>query len=654
MSGSALMLPCCPHKFTFITWVLCDDNTFWSPPMDYNGSLLVTLYLCLTGIRPIHAGRYQPGIKQCQKQKQQQRTLSPLSLLPIDLLGQVFQWIPATGIEGARKDPSRLSVRAACRWLRDAFDSCNTHLVLVGAAAAEESKGSSQRRSYHALLQRLIARTSSLTSLRIKGWETGRELFKLHVPWGRLKKLDLSALPDENRYPATGGLRLQAFRSLAHCSALEELVVFSGCLFMSKPDTLPFRSTLRSLRLLYPSNSNLGRIAPLFTALQRLDTLEFDGTLDGALDLASVATCTGLRQLCLWLDAFDNVNDNMFSFTSLTQLTSLQLYESSDLSSVQPIALLSSLRHLELGDTYSITDLSPLGTLRALERLIMPSGSFVGSEACLSSCTSLRHLDLCDCHGNDGAAFNLPAISACTLLVYLDLSQSPVAGSLELLLPCTRLQRLFLMGCRQVTALAPLASLVELRVSGCEDLHSLSPLTACVSLSTLYVCHCRRVNSLAPLAACVQLKVLQLFGFKRFISLEPIAACTQLAWLNLNECNGIRSLAPLSACRALEMLQLRQCNNLASLEPLVACTALRRLDLSNLATPMDLAPLASCPSLQQLDLYGCWSVDLAPLRSCSRLVQLFLTVPLYLGAFHTFSHLKSLSIINNMNPDLII
>ena len=549
--------------------------------------------------------------------------------------------------EEPEMDPRKLSARAACRWLRDAFDSCNTHLVLVGAEAAG-SKDSAQRRSYHVLLQRLVARTSSLSSLRIKDWENGRELLKLPVQWDRLKKLDLSTL--QNPYSASGKPKLQAFGPLARCSALEELVISGGCLSMSKPDTLPFRSILRSLRLLYPSHTDLGSIAPLFTALQRLelDDFELDDDLDSKLDLASVAACAGLRQLDLRLDAFANINDNMSSLTSLKQLASLKLYGCSNMENLQPIALMSSLRHLELEEAYSITDISPLGSLEALERLILPGGSFLGSEACLSSCTLLRHLALHDCQGDDDdLTFNLSVLSACIHLEHLDLSQCPVAGSLEPLLTCTRLQKLLLMACRQVTALAPLPSLVELQLSRCEELRDLSPLTACVSLSILYVCHCPRFKSLAPLAACKQLRVLNISGCVKVTDLKPIAACTKLVRLDLNGCSGIKSLAPLSACKVLERLQLEDCNKVASLGPLQACTALKRLGLNHLATPIDLAPLAACPSLQQLDLYGCCSsMDLTPLQSCSRLKELYLTGPLYQAALHSLSHLKNLSIMN--------
>ena len=320
-----------------------------------------------------HAGRHQPGLE--QQQQQQQRTPSPLSLLPTDLLGQVFQWIPATGIEGARKDPSRLSVRAACRWLRDAFDSCNTHLVLVGAAAAG-SKDSAQRRSYHALLQRLIARTSSLSSLRFKSWENARALLNLPVPWGRLKKLDLSGMPYQI-HSASGKPKHQAFGPLVQCSALEELAIFAGCLTMSKPDTLPSCSTLQSLCLLGPSKSDICSIAPLFTALRWLELGNIPGlySWEGrGLDLASIAACTGICQLSLKLNYFENVNDKMSSLANLTQLTSLKLGKCSVLEDLQPIALLSSLRHLELKEVDSITDISPLVSLQALERLIMTYG----------------------------------------------------------------------------------------------------------------------------------------------------------------------------------------------------------------------------------------------------------------------------------------
>ena len=545
----------------------------------------------------MHAGRRQPGLEQ-QQQQQRQCTPRSLSLLPIDMFGQVFQWFPA------RKDPNQLSVRSACRWLRDAFDSCNTRLHLVGAAAAE-SKGSAQRRSYHALLQRLIARTSSLSSLSIKGWENGRELLKLPVPWGRLKTLDLSNLQCQNRYPASGKPKHRVFGPLAHCSGLKELTISSGCLFMSKPETLPFRSTLCGLALIHPSSSDLGSVATLFTELQLLvlDALETD-TLEDKVDLGQVAACTGLRELVIFSsNAFENINGSVSSCTSLTQLTKLQLYKCGNLEDLQPIALLPSLRHLVLEYAVNITDISPLGSLRSsLEHLVITYGSFVGSEACLSSCTLLRHLHLRRCTGHGSITFSLSALSACTLLEYLDLSHCPVAGSLEHLLPCTRLPRLKLWGCRQVTALAPIASLVELQLSYCEELREVSPLTACVSLSTLYVSHCPKVKSLAPLAACTQLRDLRLSGCIMVTSLRPIAACTQLVCLYLNGCSGVKGLAPLSACRVLEMLQIGECGNLAGLQPLKACTALKRLGLSHSAKSINLAPLAACPSLQLLDL----------------------------------------------------
>ena len=531
-----------------------------------------------------------------QSQQEQQHTPSLLSLLPTDLLGQVFERIPAaTSVWGAVTVPSRLSARAACLWLRNAFDACNTHLVLVGEAAAG-AESPAQRRSYYELLQRLIARTSCLNSLSISRWENSRELLKLPVPWGQLKKLDLSDLPFQNPYSTSGKAKLQAFGPLACCSALEELHIQGGSLYLSRPETLPFCSTLRSLCLFCPSNRDICSIAPLFTALQQM---ELKGSGD-KLDFASIAACTALRQLSLKLSAFEGINDSMSSLTSLTQLTSLKMHECDDLEDLQAIGLLSTLRHLELEGAYSITDISPLGSLRSsLEHLVLTDGSFAMAslEPCLSSCTLLRHLKLGIRHyGDEDVIFNLSALSACVFLEYLNLEDSPVTCSLEPLLPCIRLQRLLLEKC-PVTALAPLASLVELDLSFCVRLRDLSPLTACVSLSSLNVSRCSRVKSLAPLAACIQLEMLQLSNCAEVTSLEPIAACTKLAHLNLEGCYRIKSLVPLKAC-----------------------TALMWLNLNYLGKLMDLAPLAACPALVQLDMYGCSSsLDLAPLRSCLNL-----------------------------------
>ena len=563
-----------------------------------------------------HAGRHQPGLKYQQPLEQRP---SPLSILPTDLLLQVFERIP---VLRAKPDPSGLSVRAACRWLRDAFDSCNTHLVL--------------RWSHSALLQRLIARTSSLSSLRVTAWENGGELLKLPVPWGQLRVLDLSGWPRCTQFypilgklresgkfypptPTTGKLQPLFFRLLGHCSALEELVISDDCLGMGEPDMLPFCSTLRSLRLLEPSNCGFGSFVPQFTALQQL---ELKGSWEAAdeLYLGSIAACTGLRQLTL-----EDVNANMSSLASLTQLTSLHL---------RACGVLRDL-HLEMEDTEYIINISPLRSLgSSLERLIISGDNCITAsslELCLSSCSMLRHLDLSNSNRTrfededvyDAGNLDLAALSTCVLLEYLDLSNCPVTGSMEPLLPCTRLQRLYLRGCGGVTALAPLASLVELDISGCKELRDLSPLTACVSLSGLRLSHCPRVRSLAPLAACTQLQELNLSNCVKVTSLKPIAACTQLLRLNICGCSRIKRLKPLSACKVLELLDLGWCNSLASLEPLRACTSLKRLSLNHWTKPVDLAPLAACPSLQYLGLCGCCpSIDLAPLRSCSSLEKL--------------------------------
>ena len=468
-----------------------------------------------------HAGRQlcrEPG----SSKQQEQRAPSNLSLIPTDLLRQVLQRIPVASGEEEETDPSRLSARAACRWLRDAFDSCNTHLKLFGAAAAR-STSSAQRRSYHELLQRLIARTSSLSSLSVIRWDNSREILKLPVSWGRLKKLDLSDVPRKSRFLHSptlvyGKTKLQAFGPLACCSELEELAIYSSSLFASKPDTLPFCSTLRSLRLISPSNSDLSSIAQLFPALQNLMVEDcYEQLSEGKPDIVNISTCTGLRHLGLWLRGFQNVNGSMYSLSSLTQLTSLELNCCDELADLQPIALLSSLRHLDITGAYLIADISPLGSLRSsLQRLKIESGCLHMDSpwgACLSTCTLLRHLNLGEpCYVGEDASFDLSALSTCVHLEYLNLGYCPVSGSLEPLLPCTRLQRLLLEGCEGVTDLAPLTSLLELNTSRCVELKGLLPLTACISLRTLDVSHCPWVQSLAPLAACKLLQVLRLCG----------------------------------------------------------------------------------------------------------------------------------------------
>ena len=508
---------------------------------------------------------------------------------------------------GLLNPSGRLAVRAACRWLRDAFDSWNNHLVLVGAMLAEPRCSSPSIRSYHALLRRLLSRTSNLRSLRIKDITRACDcclcgtLLELQVPWGRLVRLDLSY-----RSGGAMGRSGEALEPLGLCSALQELTAPSRCLFSGKIGVLPFSTTLRSLHLASPSSADLPGVATLFPALQQLE-LQQDCE-EPPLNLSGLAACAGLCQLEVVPYRRDgSIKSSLDSMPPLTQLTHLAFTGAVDIEGLQPLVPLSSLRRLELHNCTSITDVSPLASLNLLE-----------------------HLDLSGC----SRVCSLSPLSSCTLLGHLDLSRSQAAsrpGGLQPLTSCTGLRKLVLRSCRDLTALlVPLPSLEELDPCGCEELRDLSALTACTSLSSLDLSRCPRVSCLAPLSVCGRLRSLKLARCCSVTSLEQLGTCTSLRRLDLHGCARVEDLAPLAACRHLEELNLRACNAIGSLEPLASCVALKRMSLAFLAKALDLAPLAACKALRCLDLRGCCAgTDLTPLRSCNHIETL--TLPTHYG-----------------------
>ena len=505
-----------------------------------------------------HAGT-RASFQQQQQQQQQQQTSFPLASLPADLLGQVLKSLPESEsalprLEFARGEAAwkPCSIRAVCRSLRDAFDSSNERLVLTSwgwqATSASER---AERRANQSLIPRLITRTPGLNSLSLRFWGASvRELEMLPVPWGQLGQMELPDLIG-HAPPGKGrgrGLRnLELAPPLTQCSTLRELEVNPRRWALFPPGRpagtgaplplLPFSSTLSSLSLWQPSNSELAQLSGLFPALRHLGIHTLFVLQTGEVEtpnLASIASCTRLMSLHLNLSQIHAEGSFLSTLSTMSQLTCLHLCGCWWLEDLQPLAGLSWLRQLEFSEcSLGIQDISALSSLGALERLSLASDSCAADNAShLSHLTALRCLNLKGCtylrhpasdfeyeegeEDNPGriSYFELSPLSPCTLLESLDLSECWV-HNLHPLAPCARLRQLRLRGCLGLWRLVPLSSLVLLELAGCEQLSDISALSASVRLQYLDMGGCNELRSLAPLSACVRLKQLALWGCEK-------------------------------------------------------------------------------------------------------------------------------------------
>jgi Leucine-rich repeat (LRR) protein len=148
-------------------------------------------------------------------------------------------------------------------------------------------------------------------------------------------------------------------------------------------------------------------------------------------------------------------------------------------------------------------------------------------------------------------------------------------------------------------------------------------LSACPGLKTLYLLRCRNLTSILPLALGA-LTRLTLDGCCGVTDFTPLAACVTLTHLDIQG-QEVKTLDWLSGLQWLQELALVACVDLKDISELSELYWLHTLNLSCCRALADLGPLADCPSLHTLDLSGT-KVDLAPLGRCSPLARLDLSM----------------------------
>ena len=150
----------------------------------------------------------------------------------------------------------------------------------------------------------------------------------------------------------------------------------------------------------------------------------------------------------------------------------------------------------------------------------------------------------------------------------------------------------------------------RLDLSGTSVAGSLEPLSACTRLEELCLSYCQRIDgTLSPLCACSDLRVLNLEGcFAREVITYRESSTTVL--------RGLRGpLTPLSSLTKLQVCNLWGCELLAespeesagrgALGPLASCAIFEFLFFGAAVASSGHWPLDSCPMLTKLDASRC-------------------------------------------------
>lgn len=375
------------------------------------------------------------------------------------------------------------------------------------------------------------------------------------------------------------GLENDAFSEPFDCTGVHRLLL-RGC---GKVRTVTGIRTLRMLEELDLANTGVDDGA--FATLARSE----DSVVLQTLTKLDLSGCRSIDQLA---------NFAAFSTTALRNLSSLNLARSS--VSNAGLGHLARAVHsgggclseLDVSHCASVSDLASLGAVKTLRTLHASCSALNDDGLAAFVKTSvaafnreLRVLDLSGCTGlrNVGYLGQLPRLAA------LNLSGTTIDGpaSFPALSSCTGLQELDVSECMHVTSVATLLPrLTKLRV---------------LNLSLTGI----RDDSVAAMEALADLEVLQLSGCPGVVSVDALARLPVLQRLNLSA-TGVVDVAPLASCPQLWDLSLCSCATLATLQPLGQSRTLQRVDASN--TPITSDSFGAewgCASLEELDVHGC-------------------------------------------------
>lgn len=302
-------------------------------------------------------------------------------------------------------------------------------------------------------------------------------------------------------------------------------------------------------------------------------------------------------------------------FVNLTSLT-IQKSTAQDFSF---LAYTTELQNLDLRDSEISTEAMELiGRLKKLERLDLYSCG-VSNITALSGCTALTYLDL-----SENSISDISPIANATMLQELNLSSNAVSA---------------------LGSLSDLTQLVTLDLSS-NNIQDISVLGNCAKLETLNITD-NRVNTIAALAQLTRLRTLNAAS-NNIADASVLVACPDLSVLNLSE-NALTEISVLSSLEKLTELDVSY-NEIAKLPDLKDTCALSKVNFShNVLT--DISVLAGLVNLHTVNVeYNAELKDIECLATCYMLMRV--------DAFGTkvteVKALTDMGVVVNYDPSIAI
>ena len=371
----------------------------------------------------------------------------------------------------------------------------------------------------------------------------------------------------------------------------------------------------------------------------------------------------------------------------MTNLQSLILVHQS-VTDLSPLSKLEKLRYLEIVDCPAV-NIEAIGEIKGLLQLTL-QGMNVSDLTPLQNCTTLMRFfgTLEHCRSLDGLSApsllelfmesarelrDISALSACTNLTTLRLSDAPHLSDISALASCGKLQSIHIDGAkdlRDCSALAGKTMLTEVSLHSV-GIRDLSPLRDSRALSRLMLSD-MPISDLSWTSGSrnlrvvglqstnmrsfdflneIDVKTMELHFSDSFTDYSGLAAISRYSYMHLNPNNGnLAAVLPHIADAKIDHLNLYDCygvdcsalpkgvikleitnSNMTTLEGLSLLPNLQRVVLENLSRLTSLAGLAECSTLAELQIIDCFRLmditDLYVLRLPALELKGMLTVP---------------------------
>ncbi|KAB2039442.1 hypothetical protein ES319_D02G009600v1 [Gossypium barbadense] len=496
---------------------------------------------------------------------------------------------------------------------------------------------------------------------------------------------DLFSIPNLNGFSALRSVYVSDCGSLGIfpiagiCSSLKEFCI-SKCNGLSKiGEGLSTSICLGELKL--SDCAKLSFIPDLeeFSSLRILDisdcheleTIPIRGRCP-SLEKLHISSCPKLCKIGDWLSTSTSLEElklggcaNLSSIPDLVGFSSLRILDILNCHKLETIPIrgrYSSLKKLHVSLCPKLSKIGDgLSTSTSLEELKLSGCSNFSSIPDLEGFSSLRILDILDCHELE----TVPIEGRCSSLEKLHVSSCPKLSKIgDGLSTSTILEELKLSGCSNLSSIPDLegfSSLQILDISDCHELETVLIRGRCSSLEKLHVSSCPKLSKIGDrMSTSTILEELKLSGCANLSSIPDLEEISSLRILDISGCHELEIVPIRGRCSSLEKLHVSSCPKLSKIgDGLSTSTSLEELKLNDCA---NLNSIPGISSLRILDISNCHELKTIPIRGRCLSLEKFLIswcpkLSKIGNGLSTATYLKKLKLSHcgNLNsiPDLI-